>query len=99
MFAAGYFPLKKSNKFFKVFRGFCHKKKFPENRNFYIENQILNKNYLEDFLAVVLLAVLQEELVDFLAQAVFFAEEDLQEDLLQFPLETCSTAIAQKYSS
>lgn len=54
------------------------------------------KTYFEVFLAEDLLAVLQE---DFLVEAGFFAEEDLQADLLLHLPFSCSTAIAQKYSS
>ena len=55
---------------------------------------MLRQIYLEDFLALELLLELD------LQEEHFFADDDLQEDLLQLLLlENCSTAIAQKYSS
>lgn len=63
---------------------------------------MLKQIYLEDFLALELLLELDLQEEVFLAEEVeyFFADDDLQEDLLQLLLlENCSTAIAQKYSS
>ena len=63
---------------------------------------MLKQIYLEDFLALELLLELDLQEEVFLAEEVehFFADDDLQEDLLQLLLlENCSTSIAQKYSS
>ena len=63
---------------------------------------MLKQIYLEDFLELELLLELDLQEEVFLAEEVehFFADDDLQEDLLQLLLlENCSTAIAQKYSS